>query len=175
MGSVRYFLVASLVAPLFWNIPLFAQTAAKPTTVIQTGSLVAFDYTLTDETGKVIDSSKGKEPMHYTHGKGEIIPGLEKELTGMSVGSEKKVTIKPEDGYGQVNPQAFQEIPKDKLPPEGLKVGAVLTARGPDGQGAPVRVHEIKENTVVIDFNHPLAGKTLFFDVKVTDIKPPNP
>ena len=93
----------------------------------------------------------------------------------MPAGSEKKVTVKPEDAYGQVNPQAFQEVPKDKLPPEALKVGTVLTARGPEGQSVPVRVHEIKENTVVMDFNHPLAGKTLVFDVKVTEVKPANP
>ena len=133
--------------------------------------MVAFDYTLTDESGTVIDSSKGKEPMHYVHGKGQIIPGLEKELAGMAVGGEKKVTVKPEDGYGPVNPQAFQEIPKDKLPPEALKVGTVLTATGPQGQSVPVRVHEVKENTVIMDFNHPLAGKTLLFDVKITEIK----
>ena len=109
--------------------------------------MVAFDYTLTDESGTVIDSSKGKEPMHYVHGKGQIIPGLEKELAGMPVGGEKKVTVKPEDGYGPVNLQAFQEIPKDKLPPDALKVGTVLTATGPQGQSVPVRVHEVKENT----------------------------
>ena len=144
---------------------------AKPAVVIQTGSMVAFDYTLTDESGTVIDSSKGKEPMHYVHGKGQIIPGLEKELAGMPVGGEKKVTVKPEDGYGPVNPQAFQESPKDKLPPDALKVGTVLTATGPQGQSVPVRVHEVKENTVIMDFNHPLAGKTLLFAVKITEIK----
>jgi FKBP-type peptidyl-prolyl cis-trans isomerase 2 len=133
---------------------------------------VSFDYTLTDDGGKVIDSSKGKEPMNYTHGKGQIIPGLEREMVGMAAGAEKKVTVKPEDAYGPVNPQAFQEVPKDKLPPDALKVGIVLTAQGPQGQAVPVRVHEIKEKTVVMDFNHPLAGKTLSFDIKITAVKP---
>jgi FKBP-type peptidyl-prolyl cis-trans isomerase SlyD len=109
--------------------------------------------------------------MHYIHGQGQIIPGLEKELAGMAVGGEKKVTVKPEDGYGPINPQAFQEIPKVKLPADALKVGTMLMAQGPQGQGVPVRVHEIKENTVIMDFNHPLAGKTLSFDIKITDIK----
>src|SRR5689334_24707095 len=175
MQLFRAFFAVSIVAMLIFSCDAFAQTAAKPALAIQAGSMVAFDYTLTDESGNVIDTSKGKEPMHYVHGKGQIIPGLEKELDGMSVGSEKKVTVKPEDAYGQVNPQAFQEVPKDKLPPEALKVGTVLSARGPEGQSVPVRVHEIKENTVVMDFNHPLAGKTLFFDVKVTEVKPANP
>src|SRR5438046_10421325 len=126
---------------------------------------------MTDESCNVKDTSKGKKPMHYVHGKGEIIPGLEKEMAGMSVGGEKKVTVKPEEGYGPVDPRAFQEVPKDKLPPDALKVGAMLTAHGPQGQDIPVRVHEIKENTVVIDFNHPLAGKTLLFDIKITEIQ----
>jgi len=88
MRPIRVIFVACAVTTFFFNAELFAQTAAKPATVIQVGSLVAFDYTLTDETGKVIDSSQGKEPMHYVHGKGQIIPGLEKELAGMSAGSD---------------------------------------------------------------------------------------
>ena len=145
--------------------------ASAQNTTVQPGYEVLFDYTLTDDSGKVVDTSKGKEPMHYVHGKGQIIPGLEKELAGMAVGAEKKVTVKPEDGYGPVDPRAFQEIPKDKLPPEALKVGTMLMAQAPGGQGVPVRVHEVKDSSVVMDFNHPLAGKTLSFDVKITDIK----
>jgi FKBP-type peptidyl-prolyl cis-trans isomerase SlyD len=171
MRPIQSFLLAFAGAILFVNYDVSAQTTAKPATVIQMGSLVAFDYTLTDESGNVIDTSKGKQPMHYVHGKGEIIPGLEKEMAGMSVGGEKKVTVKPEEGYGPVDPRAFQEVPKDKLPPDALKVGAMLTATGPQGQAIPVRVHEIKECTVIMDFNHPLAGKTLLFDIKITEIK----
>jgi FKBP-type peptidyl-prolyl cis-trans isomerase SlyD len=91
----------------------------------------------------------------------------------MKVGEEKKIQIKPEDGYGPVNPDAFQEVPKDKLPPEALKVGTMLMAQGPQGQGIPVRVHEVKDTTVIMDFNHPMAGKTLSFDVKISEIKTP--
>jgi FKBP-type peptidyl-prolyl cis-trans isomerase SlyD len=171
IGSFLTARVVVLISFSLFSSGVYAQTAAKPETVIQTGSDVAFDYTLTDESGTVIDSSKGKQPMHYIHGQGQIIPGLEKELAGMAVGGEKKVTVKPEDGYGPINPQAFQEIPKEKLPADALKVGTMLMAQGPQGQGVPVRVHEIKENTVIMDFNHPLAGKTLSFDIKITDIK----
>lgn len=146
------------------------QVAAKPDSV-QNGFVVSFDYTLTDQSGNVIDTSKGKEPMSYIHGGGQIIPGLESQLAGMKVGAEKKVTVKPENGYGAVNPQAFQEVAKEKLPPEALKVGTVLMAQSPQGQSIPARVHEIKEKTVIMDFNHPLAGKTLFFDIKITEIK----
>jgi FKBP-type peptidyl-prolyl cis-trans isomerase SlyD len=148
-----------------------AESAEKPNTTVQSGSEVSFDYTLTDESGQVVDTSKGKTPMHYVHGKGQIIPGLERELAGMPVGAEKKVTVKPEDAYGPVDGTAFREIAKEQLPPDALKVGTILLAQGPTGEGVPVRVHEIKEKTVVMDFNHPLAGKTLSFDVKITDIK----
>jgi FKBP-type peptidyl-prolyl cis-trans isomerase 2 len=157
-------LATSLVSP--------ASAAQKPNAaVVQPGSEVSFDYTLTDETGQVVDTSKGKAPLLYVHGQGQIIPGLEKELTGMTVGGEKKVTVKPEDAYGPVDPAAFREVPKEALPAEALKIGTMLLAQGPGGQGVPVRVHEIKETTVVMDFNHPLAGKTLSFDVKITGIK----
>jgi FKBP-type peptidyl-prolyl cis-trans isomerase 2 len=104
-----------------------------------------------------------------------MIPGLEKELTGMKVGGEKHVTVKPEDGYGKVNPNAVQEFPKEKIPANALKVGAVLAARSPEGMVVPMTVREIKEKTVVMDLNHPMAGKTLVFDVKVVDIQPAPP
>ena len=89
----------------------------------------------------------------------------------MKVGGTKSVRVKPEDAYGPVNPKTYQEVPKTNVPPEALKVGATLVAKSPQGQSIPVRVREIKEKTVVMDFNHPLAGKTLSFDVKVMDIK----
>jgi FKBP-type peptidyl-prolyl cis-trans isomerase SlyD len=170
MSPIRFFAVVGLTISLFAGINP-AQSAEKPSSVVQSGSEVAFDYTLTDESGQVVDTSKGKVPMHYVHGKGQIIPGLEKELAGMSVGSEKKVTVKPEEAYGPVDPTAFREIAKEQVPPDALKIGTMLLAQSPTGQGVPVRVHEIKEKTVVMDFNHPLAGKTLSFDVKITDIK----
>lgn len=175
MAQIRFLriacLTASFMAVNFFSNAGSAQSATQPNSIVQPGAQVSFDYTLTDDTGKVVDSSKGKAPIHYVHGKGQIIPGLEKELAGMAVGTEKKVTVKPEDAYGPVDPRAFQEIPKEKLPPEALQVGTMLMAQGPGGQGVPVRVHEIKENTVIMDFNHPLAGKTLSFDVKITEIK----
>ena len=162
---------AALFGAFIFTSSAMAQAPVKAESVVQPGSVVSFDYTLKDETGKVLDSSEGKAPMRYTHGKGQIIPGLESELAGMKVGDEKHVTVKPENAYGPVDPRAFQEIEKERLPPEALKVGTVLTARGPDGENMPVRVHEIKEKTVIMDFNHPLAGKTLTFDIKVTDVK----
>ena len=137
---------------------------------IETGSTVQLEYTLKDEAGKVLDSNKGRDPITYTQGEHQIVPGLEKVLNGMRAGEEKQVTIKPEDGYGPVDPQAQTEVPKEVLPPDALTVGTQLVARSGGGETMLVR---IKETTVIIDLNHPLAGKTLHFDVKVLGVEPP--
>lgn len=146
---------------------------AKQEKLVKDGSVVSLQYSLSEEDGKLIESNKGKDPLKYTHGSKQIVPGLEKELTGMKVGGEKRVTVKPEDAYGVVNVKAFQEVPKEQIPVNGLKVGATLAAKGPQGQEIPVRVHEIKEKMVVLDLNHPMAGKTLLFDIKILDVQPP--
>ena len=172
MMQARAFFYLAIAAALLLSTRLIGETA-ETEAQIREGSQVSLEYTLSDEAGTVIESNKGKQPMSYIHGKSQIIPGLEKELSGMKVGEEKKIQVKPEDGYGPVNPDAFQEVPKDKLPPEALKVGTMLMAQGPRGQGIPVRVHEIKDTTVIMDFNHPMAGKTLSFDVKIYEIKTP--
>jgi FKBP-type peptidyl-prolyl cis-trans isomerase SlyD len=172
MMQARALFYLATMAALLLSTPLIGETA-ETEAQIREGSQVALEYTLSDEAGTVIESNKGKQPMSYIHGKSQIIPGLEKELSGMKVGEEKKIQVKPEDGYGPVNPDAFQEVSKDKLPPEALKVGTMLMAQGPRGQGIPVRFHEIKDTTVIMDFNHPMAGKTLSFDVKIYEIKTP--
>jgi FKBP-type peptidyl-prolyl cis-trans isomerase 2 len=176
---MRVEICASILTLAFLKIFLASHAVAAQTEkdgkTVKDGSVVSLQYTLSGEDGKTIESNKGKDPLKYTHGSRQIIPGLEKELTGMKVGGEKRVKVKPEDGYGPVNPQGFQEFPKEKIPANGLKVGAVLMAQGPQGQAIPVKVKEIKEKTVVLDLNHPFAGKTLLFNVKVLDIEPPPP
>ena len=149
--------------------------AAAPRTngTVQNGSSVSIEYTLKDEGGQVLDTNKGKSPLTFTQGQQQIIPGLERELIGMHAGDEKKVVVKPEDAYGPIMPNAQTEVPKDAVPKEGLKVGTALMARSGSGETRPVVVKEIKENTVVLDLNHPLAGKTLFFDVKVLGVDAP--
>ncbi len=140
---------------------------------IEKGSSVQLEYALKDEAGAVLDSNKGRDPLRYTHGARQIIPGLERELVGLHQGDEKRVTVKPEDAYGAQNPAAQAEVPKAAIPAAALKIGARLLARNPAGEARPVVVKEIREQTVVLDLNHPLAGKTLFFDVKVLDVTAP--
>ncbi len=171
MKGVRLLGVLStaLLVPLLVLPTVSAQTERAK---IQDGSLVSIQYTLIDEKGKQIESNKGGDPFKYTHGKGDIIPGLENGLEGMKVGEEKTIMVKPEDAYGKIQPEAFQEIPRKNVPSEFLKVGAQLVARNPHGQSMPVRVHEIKDETVVLNLNHPLAGKTLTFEVKIMAVQP---
>jgi FKBP-type peptidyl-prolyl cis-trans isomerase SlyD len=155
----------------------FSATAekSKDNRVVKDGLMISLEYTLKSPDGKVLETSKGREPLKYVHGQKMMIPGLEKELTGMKVGGEKNVTVKPEDAYGKINPNAVEEVPKEKIPANALKVGAVLAARSPEGMVVPMTVKQIKEKTVLMDMNHPMAGKTLVFDVKVVDIQPAPP
>jgi len=139
---------------------------------IKEGDLVTFEYTLTDDKGAQLDSSKGKDPLTYQHGKGNIIPGLEKQLVGMKPGQRKTVRVTPNEAYGPVNPEAVQEVPKDKLPKQDLKVGDMFVAQDSKGQRIPVKVSQVNDKTVIVDFNHPLAGKILIFDIKIVGVKP---
>jgi FKBP-type peptidyl-prolyl cis-trans isomerase SlyD len=106
------------------------------------------------------------------HGEGKIIPGLASELEGMKEGQEKTVEVSPEGAYGKEDPEAFKEISKSSLP-EGLepKAGMMLQMQGPEGQPVPVKVAEVKDEAVVLDLNHPLAGKTLNFDIEVISVE----
>ena len=147
-----------------------AQEATLPMS-ISDGKTISMEYTLTLEDKKVLDTNVGGQPLNFTQGSHQIIPGLETALEGMKVGESKQVTVAPEQGYGPMNPQAIQEVPIEKIPKEAQKVGAQL--RGKDAQGRMVqaRVSEVKEQVVLLDYNHPLAGKKLFFDVKILDIQ----
>ncbi len=142
--------------------------AADP--VIGAGKLVKLEYTLT-VNNEVVETSVGKEPLQFVVGEKTIIPGLENGLLGLHVGEEKVVTVEPKDAYGEVDAKAFKEFPKSTMPKEAEpKVGMVLQAQAPDGESFPAVIAEIKGDKVVLDFNHPLAGKQLSFKVKVLEI-----
>ena len=173
----KLILLAALVIALMLVAPRFSAAAekTKDDRIVKDGMLVSLEYTLKGTDGKLIESNKGKEPLKYIHGTKMMIPGLEKELAGMKVGGEKNVTVKPEDAYGLVNPQAYRELPMEQIPANGLKVGAILATKSPEGNIIPMRVHQIKEKSVVVDLNHPMAGRTLVFNIKVVDIQTPPP
>ncbi len=150
-----------------------APAGAQPKAEVEKGSSVKIEYTLKDDKGAVLDTNTGKEALAFTQGAQQIIPGLDRALLGMKVGDSKKVTVKPEDAYGSVDPKAEAEVRKDALPTGAAVVGTRLLARGQNGQPRPVTVKAVKDTTVLLDLNHPLAGKTLFFDIKVVSVEPP--
>jgi len=136
---------------------------------IENNSYVKIHYTGKLSDDSVFDTSAGKEPLEFVMGIGMIIPGLEKGLVGMNTGDKKTVEIKSEEAYGPVHEQAIQEVPKDQFPADiELKVGMQLAAQGPQG-AIPVVIKEIKEEAIIVDFNHPLAGKDLTFEVEVVE------
>jgi FKBP-type peptidyl-prolyl cis-trans isomerase SlyD len=139
------------------------------TETVSKGKVISLEYTLKLDDNQVVDTNVGKDPLTYTQGANQIIPGVESAVEGMTVGQAKQVVVAPTAGYGNRNPKAFQEIPKEKVP-QGIQVGTQL--HGKDAAGHDVRptVTEIKDDTVLLDFNHPLAGKTLFFDLRVVNI-----
>ncbi len=134
--------------------------------------VVTMDYTLRLGSGEVVDSSEGRAPLSFIFGQGELITGLEKELEGLEEGIEKEIILAPEDGYGERDPEMVTVLPIERFPEDlELKAGIILYAKGPDGRALPFRVTQIKEGLVTIDFNHPLAGETLYFTVKIRRIR----
>ena len=136
------------------------------------GSVVGIDYSLHLGDGEVVDASSPGEPLQYLHGEGQIVPGLETALVGLAVGERKAVVVAPAEGYGEHDPRGIQEVPRSAFPPDfDPKPGMELTAEGPRGEPVPFVVREVKLESVTIDLNHPLAGKTLHFDVTVREVR----
>ncbi len=132
---------------------------------------VAIDYRLTLESGEEFDRSADGSPLGFVTGTGSIIPGLESALAGKSTGDSFKVTVEPEDGYGRVQKELFQAIPRERFPPDvEIEPGMQFHARGPRGPVA-LTVVSADQQQVNVDLNHPLAGKRLTFDVKVQEVR----
>ena len=138
---------------------------------IGAGSAVRIEYTLKDAAGAVLDSTRDREPLRYVHGNQDILPGLERALEGLRAGAETKVILTPDEAYGYVDPEAQTEIPREIVPAAAAVVGTRLTARNQEGAARQVVVKEVRDQTIVLDMNHPLAGKTLVFEVKVVEVK----
>lgn len=136
---------------------------------MNTGTKVKVHYTGTLNDGTVFDSSEGKQPLEFTIGENQVIKGFEDGIKDMKINEEKTITINPKDAYGEKNEQLIRSVPREKFPPE-VQVGGHLVLKSPEGQSIPAVVAEVKDDAVVIDLNHPLAGKELTFKVKVVAI-----
>ncbi len=138
---------------------------------IALNAVAAFHYTLTDDQGQVIDSSKGREPLTYLHGSGQIVPGLERQMEGRQAGDSFTAEVAPEEGYGVHHAELMQEVPKAAFQGvEDIQPGMQFQGRGPQGE-INVTVARVEGDTVFIDGNHPLAGQTLHFAIEVTDVR----
>lgn len=138
---------------------------------VTSGQVVSMEYTLRVD-GRVVDSSAGGDPLEYLHGAANIIPGLERELEGMSVGESKSVTVSPADGYGMVDEESFMDAPRDQFPADmPLKPGLEMELTLPDGERVYARVESVEGDIVHLNMNHPLAGKELHFEVKVIGLR----
>jgi FKBP-type peptidyl-prolyl cis-trans isomerase SlyD len=139
---------------------------------VKKDAVVEMHYTLKNDAGEVVDSSKGQDPMPFIQGRGNIIPGLEKALEGMKVGDTCDVSVKPEDAYGVHHAEGIQEIPKEALQGiENLEIGMELQSQDEQGNPFIVRIEEIKDDVVIINANHPLSGQTLHFNVSIESVR----
>lgn len=140
-------------------------------TEVKTGDTVRIHYTGTLADGSTFDSSAGRDPLEFTVGSGQIIPGLDKAMPGMAVGDSKKVDVVADEAYGQPDPAARQSVPRTEIPADiPLDLGTQLQVQTPDGQTMAVTVAEVTEEQVTLDANHPLAGKDLTFDIELVEI-----
>ena len=135
------------------------------------GDTVRISYTGTLTDGTVFDTSEGRDPLEFTIGSGQIIPGLDKAMPGMSVGDTKRVEIGVMEAYGPSHSDRVIEVPIEDLPEDiPREVGITLAMQGPDGQQMPVRVTAVSETKMTLDANHPLAGKDLTFAIELVEI-----
>ena len=133
--------------------------------------VVSLDYTLKVD-GAVIDASENSQPIQFIQGQGHVIPGLERQLYGMTIGESKLIVVPPAEGYGEVDDNAYANLPRNQFPSDiPLEIGVALQLRDQRGEVLNATIAEINQETVRLNFNHPLAGKELNFSVKVVDLR----
>ena len=130
--------------------------------MIENGKRVKIHYTLKVD-GEVVESSAGREPFEYVHGKDAIIPGLQRGLEGLNAGDHSEITVGPDDGYGPVDPEALVQVPRDRLPKGRITIGTILTTSGSSGEVLRARVTELHDDHAILDFNHPLYSFNLTY------------
>ena len=145
--------------------------------IVADDMVVRLDYTLTLADGEEFDSSTDTGPLEYLHGQGQIVAGLEEALYGMGVGDEKAVVVTPDFAYGEYDPEAVQMLPRDVFPPDmPLEPGMTIDLYDEEtDEEIEATIAEVQRDNVMIDFNHPLAGETLHFQVKVLALRPALP
>jgi FKBP-type peptidyl-prolyl cis-trans isomerase 2 len=146
-----------------------AEEGSKP--VVEAGRKVSIEYTLRLEDGTVVHTNAGGEPFVYEHGSGALLPGLEAALAGAALGETRQGTLPAEAAYGAIRPEFYSEVEASRIPEQDRRVGAELDYRDSEGEPLRVRVYEVRGDRIVIDFNHPLAGHAIRYEVKVVAIQ----
>jgi len=143
--------------------------------VVQNGQVVSVEYKLQVDD-QVLDTSDQEGPLEFLQGAGNIVPGLEQELYGLKIGDSKKVIVPPKDGYGEFDPEAFMDVPRSEFPEDiPLEEGTELNVTDEDGKEAAAYIRSVDDKLVQLDFNHPLAGAELYFEVKIVGLRPATP
>lgn len=141
------------------------------TIMAEDGHKVKVEYKGTFDSGEVFDSSEGKEPLEFVIGTGQVIPGFNDAIKGMKTGESKDIKLHPKDAYGEKDEQLIQEVPKEAFGEHKVKVGDQIGVRGPEGHVMPVTITKITDDKITVDLNHPMAGKTLNFNLKLVESK----
>lgn len=160
------------VSALCWGLAAVsaahAQVGRFGPAVVEPGRVVALEYTVTRVDGEVVQSNVGREPFRFVVGEGRILPALEAELEGLGVSDRRLIRLSPARAYGVIDAGRLREVPIGEIPPQARQPGAELTA---EGYAGPVFVEEVRADTVLLNFNHPLAGQSLTFDIRVLSIE----
>lgn len=168
---------APVFAPVFADEPAPDAEAAEVIEaapgIVAEGRAIGIRYTVTLADGTIADSNVDGTPLVYTQGAGQVLPALEARLDGMRVGDTARVELAAAEAYGEIDQESFKDIPADRIPEDSRQVGALLTATRIDGQAQQVRVAAVEGDNIVLDFNHPLAGKDLVFDVAIVSVESP--
>jgi len=157
LGLLVIIIITSLVIFLGGNV------------AVKKGDKVKVDYTGTFENGTIFDTSEGRRPLEFTVGSGQVVKGFDEAVIGMEKGEEKEITLQPSEAYGDPNQLLIKKLPKEQLPKDA-KVGSILTLSLSNNQQIPAKITEITNEEVILDLNHPLAGKVLNFKIKIVDI-----
>ena len=140
--------------------------------MIKKDSVVSLSYILKNENGEELDRFETANPLAYMHGHGQIVPGLENVLEGLAIGDKKEVTVTPQEGYGEVQPQLKMKVSRNKFPADvNIEPGMQFSSKMEDGREIPFTVQAIEDGAVMLDGNHPLAGETLHFSVEVVEVR----
>lgn len=144
---------------------------------VEDGAVVAIYYTLKNDAGDVLDTNrKGGAPLSYLHGKGNIVPGLEKALVGATKGQTVSVAVPPTEAYGEPRAELLEQVPRDAFPADApVEEGRIFHGQQPDGRTIQVRIAKVEGDQVTVDHNHPLAGQTLHFEVTIDKIRAASP